>query len=314
MLLNFINDIIDISLIESGQITLKPTPINIQQMFNELFDNAKEKLIKAGKEHVELMVNLPEIGLQDIFSDYTRLRQIFGNLINNAINNTDNGLICFGYKFEANNSLNFFVKDTGRAIPKERQEKLFTHFGNLPDSRTAVDYKPDLGLPIAYNLTKLLGGELSFVTDEKLGNEFVFSHPLQSANMYRSFATIGINYFDKLLHKTLLIAEEEEIDYLYFYHILQHTPIELKWVKNGFDALNALRNQEKIDFMLLDCNIPLMNGMDTYREIKKIHPELPIIMQNHKLSPEALSKLHCDAIIEKPISKEDFIETLGSLL
>ncbi len=231
-LLNLIDDIIDISKIEAGQIKIRIAESNINAILEELYDSFKASRTREGKEHIKL---IKKVGLASaesiILTDPFRLRQIISNLIGNAFKFTLEGFIEFGYTLEASDNLLFFVKDTGVGIPNDKQQLIFERFGQVLDSNFYINQKgTGLGLAISSNLVKLLGGKMWVVSELGKGSTFYFTLPynhiegqLTSEDNLNSTEDIVTLYNGK----TILIAEDEEINYLYFKQIFKHTHASL---------------------------------------------------------------------------------------
>ncbi len=320
-LLNLIDDIIDISKIEAGQIKIRITECNINSVLLELNDSFAASKIRDGKDSVQLIkkTSLPDIKSVTL-TDPFRLRQIISNLIGNALKFTIEGSIEFGYTLEADDYLQFYVKDTGIGIPKDKQELIFERFGQVLDSNFYINQKgTGLGLAISSNLVKLLGGKMWVSSEPGKGSTFYFTipynyieSPIQDENKN------GINT-DSLLYtgKTVLIAEDEEINYLYFKQIFKHTHASIIWVKNGLEAIEAIINNPDISIILMDCKMPQMDGYSATIEIKKTKPELPIIAQTAFAMAEEQQKAMqsgCDGYISKPIRVKELFEILNKYL
>ncbi len=319
-LLNLIDDIIDISKIEAGQIKIRITESNINSILDELLDSFDASKIREGRESVKLV---KKISLSDsksvILTDPFRLRQIVSNLIGNALKFTLEGYIEFGYTLEEDEYLKFYVKDTGIGIPKDKQAIIFERFGQVLDSNFYINQKgTGLGLAISSNLVKMLGGKMWVSSEIGKGSTFFFTLPynlIESVSKSENPNSIKEN----LLYngKTILIAEDEEINYLYFKQIFKQTNASLIWVKTGLEAIEAVKNNPDISIILMDCKMPIMDGYTATTEIKKLKPELPIIAQTaFAMADEQEKSIEsgCDDKITKPIRIKELFSILDKFL
>ncbi len=178
-LLKLINDIIDLSKIEANQLNISLKDCNLNMVLDEILVIAQNQLNLAGKT-TKIRIVLTK-GLTNnkftIITDEIRLKQIFINLLNNAIKFTDVGEIEFGYKFRADSILQFFVKDTGIGIPEDKRKIIFTAFGQVEEYATRNHGGTGLGLSITRSLVEKMGGHIWVVSDLGVGSRFYFTHP-----------------------------------------------------------------------------------------------------------------------------------------
>lgn len=320
-LLTLIDDIIDISKIEAGQIKIRITESNINNILDELYDSFEASKQKDGKLNVKLY---KKTGLEDsksiILTDPFRLRQIISNLIGNAMKFTMEGFIQFGYILDENDNLVFYVKDTGIGIPKDKQQIIFERFGQVLDTNFFINQKgTGLGLAISNNLVKLLGGKMWVESKPGEGSTFYFTLPYNYIEPStfdepkNSKSSNSINYSNI----TILIAEDEEINYLYFKQIFKNSGAQIIWAKNGIEAIDMVKNNPDISIVLMDCKMPQMDGYTATTEIKKLNPDLPIIAQTaFAMADEQEKSLQAgsDAYISKPIRVKELFEIMNKLL
>ena len=177
-LIKIIDDIIDFSKIESGQLIINRSNINLRELFGIIYNEFSQKM-KSGKNELKLILDIPD---EDyiIYSDDMRLKQIMINFLTNSIKFTEKGEIIFGYHKTAKDQLKFFVKDTGIGIPANKLETIFERFRQADDSTTRKYGGTGLGLAISKNLVELLDGEIGVKSEENSGAEFFFTLPLVS--------------------------------------------------------------------------------------------------------------------------------------
>lgn len=317
-LLDIINDILDISKIESNQLPVNLTETNLKDLFNELSTFFKEYQLRIGKQAIELQMqpfNTQEENL--IIADNIKLKQIFINLISNAFKFTDEGRIDVGCKLDENNKLRFFVKDTGWGIPPDKHEFIFDRFTQLKDKSRKNTGGTGLGLPIVKALVNLLGGRVFLESEPGKGSIFSFTIPylpvrpskIPSSN-YKSSAFQNIN------GQTLLIVEDEPYNMEYLREVLSKLKLTILEAENGKTAVNICSSKH-VDIVLMDIRLPDMSGYETARAIKVHNPDLKIIAQTAYASQDEKQKA-MDAgftdYISKPIRKDDLFNMLNKHL
>ncbi|PLX02538.1 MAG: hypothetical protein C0594_11825 [Marinilabiliales bacterium] len=319
ILLNLIEDIIDISKIEAGQLQIKKTDTYINDIMRELFKHYKEKQVQDEKEHI--MLNL-ELGNDSsdfkIFTDGFRLRQILLNLIDNAFKFTKEGSINYGYHIKKE-YIEFFVKDSGIGLPEDKVNMIFDRFRQV-DEDTAIRKfgGAGLGLSISKSLVELLGGNITVESELHKGTQFKFTIPYVIATSTDSEKCISKNskhteYCWK--DKTILIAEDEQTNYIFLEKVLKNTEVNILWVKNGLEAINSIKNNPEINLVLLDIKMPVMSGYEAVVKIKEIRPEIPVIAQTAYAMAEEKEKsiqLGCDDYLTKPIKSKSLLLAISN--
>ncbi|MCK9617049.1 MAG: response regulator [Lentimicrobiaceae bacterium] len=316
VLLNLINDIIDIAKIEAGEIQISKSPCQLNLMLNQLFEYFKNKNQNSKVEIILSKAN--DISGFTIHTDALRLRQVYTNLIGNAMKFTDSGKIEFGYTLQ-NNIIQFFVKDTGIGIAKESREVIFDRFRQADDSFTRKFGGTGLGLTISKNLLKLMGGDIWVQSEVGKGSDFYFtlpydkSHDTSVTEKERNEKTDKASIYN-WKGKTILIAEDVPSNYQFAEAVLRKTEANLIWAKDGQEAVDICLNNSDIDLVLMDIQMPVMNGYEATRKIKVMKPNLPIISQTayamlgeRELSLEA----GCDNYLSKPIRPGDLLSTIA---
>ena len=322
-LLNLIADIIDLAKIESGQVTINEITFNLNEFIKELNINYKELIKGVDKEDlISLKIKLP-IKSEDIFikTDKNRLKQVFDNLVNNALKFTKKGEIIIGYNVKEQYKIEFFVKDTGIGIQKTKQEFIFNRFHQLKISAHTKAKGAGLGLAISKDIIELMGGEIYVESEFGKGAAFLFTLPYKS-EFNSSFnkpkkTTRNIPTVLDWRDKTILLAEDEESNYIFIREILKRTKAQLIWVQNGQEAINVVKDGEDVDLILLDIQMPVMNGYDTIVELKKMKVDIPIVAQTAYAMVEDRNKIEAlgfDAYISKPIQVNVLFDTLQQFI
>lgn len=324
-LLQIINDIIDISKIESNQLKIVPIACHINQLIKELYTlftaeikTREEKPVELNY-HVELADNQAYIIIDD-----TRLRQVLSNLISNALKFTARGIINFGYKCLTVNTkkyLYFFVEDTGIGIPKDRQALVFERFRQSDDSHTRQYGGTGLGLAISRGIVNLLGGDLSLESDGKTGSCFTFSIPHQIAEHMQQDDALDFDKRPETKHqwqgKQVLIVEDDKINFKILQMVLQKSQISIHRAENGQQAIDMCRRLKKLDLILMDIQLPVMNGYDAVSLIRQFNTTIPIIAQTANAMVEERQRLiavGCNDYISKPINKDNLFKLMETYL
>jgi CheY-like chemotaxis protein len=315
-LLVLIDDIIDISMIESDQLTLSPSYFDVNPIMIELEDycrlNNKNQLIIefVNRNEKELILYL----------DPVRFRQIMINLLSNALKYTHRGFIRFGYE-KSENDLRFFVADSGIGIDPQYQENIFEHFYKIELQSNKIYRGTGIGLAICKQLVKLLDGKIWFESTPGNGTVFYFSIPYINYSVNetvkkKSSTSDPSHLLDKIF---FVIAEDERANYEVLVKMLHISEDRHFWGVNGrevVDYVQKLENQDNI-VVLMDIKMPEMDGYKAMKMIKKFNPKIPIIAitafaLKHE-EKEFLAK-GFDAYIPKPISADKVKKVIADFL
>jgi len=320
-LLNLIDDIIDISKIEAGQLLIREEDCAINSLISDLLKMFHKIKQKKGKMDVELKVsgNLRNNDLV-IKTDANRLRQIFSNLIQNAIKFTHKGFIEFGYVIENSDQIVFYVKDTGIGIAEDKIDIIFQRFRQVEETFTKNYQGTGLGLAISKKLTNLLGGKMWVESILGKGSTFYFSIPLQIVknNVKINGENASNDKVNKLEGRNILVVEDEDSNYILTETILKAYKVNVLRAEDGISAVDMIRkNGQYIDLILMDIKIPGINGYEATTEIKKIKSEIPIIAQTAYVLAEEREKCleaGCDDYIPKPIDRTILLQKINKCL
>jgi len=322
-LLGIIDDIIDIAKIETGQQMINPGRCSANKIIFDHYYSFRELRSKFAKEHIEITVKQYLKDKNFVFeSDLQRINQIISNLMSNALKYTLEGTIELGYKIRSEDEkkvIDFYVKDTGVGIKEDNLSKIFDHFRQLDESSTRAFGGTGLGLAISLNLAKLLGGNIEVESEYGKGSTFHLLLPLTE---------IVDDYFEPEKPETpikaedwskkeILIAEDEDSNFHLLEIILRKSKVKIVRAYNGKEAIDFIRGGKVVDLILMDVRMPLMDGYEATTLIKKIHPDLPIIIQTaYALSGDRKISLEsgCDDYISKPIRKSELLEVMGKYL
>ena len=308
-LLEIVNNVLDIARIQTGQVNIEQKPILIITMFTDL----KSFFSQSTKaKNISLKSHILEGKYKTIYSDESKLFQIFTNLINNAVKFTKSGNIDFGYEIK-DNDIQFYVKDSGIGIAKDMYDRIFDRFIQAEDSIVKNYEGAGLGLAICKGLVQLLGGRIWVESEINKGTTFFFTIPNMPVSQLHhedEKATISTT---KTAEGKILIAEDDWISSQYLNRLLTDYNITIINAENGEQAVEAVRNTPDIDLILMDIRMPIMDGIEATKLIKQIRPDLPVIAQTAYAYTEEKNKIilaGCDDYLTKPIDDEKLKELL----
>ncbi|MFO8053767.1 MAG: PAS domain S-box protein [Bacteroidales bacterium] len=316
-LLNLINDIIDISKIDAGHTSLELESTEVNSMLIELNNILSNELENKGKSHLQLICKAPEQNICAI-TDKTRLRQVLINLLQNAAKYTEEGSIEFGCKPE-HSSLLFYVKDTGIGIGEKQKELVFKRFYQAYDSSEKRYEGTGLGLSISKACVEMMDGEIWFDSTPGKGSTFYFTIDYKPCEKHENEMRKTEKHTDKMdfLGKHILIVEDDDVNFFYYDKVLKRYNLKVSRATKGEEVFEMLRNNPDIKLILMDIQLPDMDGLDVTKYLRNKDIKLPIIAQTaYAFSSDRAKCLDagCDNYIAKPITKEDLIELIGQYL
>lgn len=318
ILLNLIDDILDMAQIEAGKLKVRMVNCKIQRIMKELHSEFITRNEQFDKKDIEILyhncINDKDF---NILSDPNRFRQIFNNLIGNALKYTERGEIQFGCLKQTHNELTFFVRDTGPGIPHEKQGMIFDLFTQANEKFISQHGGTGLGLPITKSIVEILGGRIWLESEINKGTTFYFTHPVNTPT--DSSESIAANDLKGEFYwpgKTILLAEDEETNYQYLKVALKDRGVKLIRVKNGKEALAEFRNR-MFDIVLMDVKMPVMDGNEATKAIRTFNKKIPIIAQSAYILDVDLNKMQLlgyTNFITKPYTKQRLLSTLNQYL
>lgn len=318
-LLRLIDDIIDIAKIEANELKIKKEACSLGDLFSELEMTYNNFLKRKEKQNLELNFQIPEEAHHDvIFTDPYRLKQIINNLYLNALMYTERGQIEIGYTIINDNKLRFFVSDTGTGIPPNRIKNIFKRFTQTDEAPGSEAPGSGLGLSICKDLAALLGGDINVKSVEGEGSIFFLTLPYDKIKipMVRAAVKPATPSRYNFSNYTIMIAEDTPYNYEYLYSILQKTGANVVWAKDGIDVLK-MYNSSKIDLILMDIQLPEINGYEATSQIRLTNQSIPIIAQTAYAMAEDKQKClaaGCNEVLVKPIRMDDVLATVAKYL
>ncbi|NOU18637.1 MAG: PAS domain S-box protein [Bacteroidales bacterium] len=313
-MLNIINDLIDISKIESGQMKVVISKCNINEQIEYIYSFFKPE-VEVKKLKLIVRIALPA-SKAIINTDVEKVYAIMINLVKNAIKYTNQGTIEFGYE-KMDNYLEFYVKDTGIGIPKDRIEAIFERFiqADIFDSKALQG--AGLGLAITKSYVEMLGGKIWVESTLGVGSTFFFTipyitEPVEEIQTKKVSSKNGKgNQINKL---KILIVEDDQTSELLLTLTFEKFKFETLNARTGFEAVKICRNNPDIDLILMDIRIPEINGFEVTKQIRKFNKKVIIIAQTAFAlagDGDLAIKSGCNDYIAKPIKMDKLMELLN---
>ena len=321
-MLNIINDIVDISKIESGQMKLSISETDVNDQMEFIYNFFKSEVQQKGLQ-LRLKNQLP-LSKTIITTDREKLYAILTNLVKNAIKYTREGFIEFGYDVVETlhatslqqTTLQFYVKDTGIGIPKNRQKAIFERFIQADIIDIMARQGAGLGLSISKAYTEMLGGKIWVESEEGKGSTFFFTLPNLTGNKEKfgnsNNALVQVEETQVKLLK-ILIAEDDEASEKLLSISVKKFADEIIIATTGTEAVEACRKYPDIDLILMDIQMSDMDGYEATRQIRKFNPEVIIIAQTaYAMSgdQEKAMEVGCNDYVSKPISRTKIKELI----
>lgn len=327
-LLKLINNILDLSKIESGKLGLEKSPFRLSDIINELVQTYKFKAREKGINlYTQMDASLPE----SVIGDSVRLHQILNNLVSNATKYTENGDIIISCRLQSETpvalNVHFSVKDTGIGIPKEKHLHIFESFAQAGDDTTRLYGGTGLGLSIAKKLVELFGGEMHLVSESGKGSTFSFiiqfdkyPHsenigPLTPVSQHHAQAQQDAELVRnlKLEKLSVLLVEDNRLNQIVAKDLLKKwlSVVEVDIAENGKEAIKTLQGKKSYDIVLMDISMPIMDGYEATEYIRQQMPapisEIPIVaMTAHAFNrnAEKCFEVGMNEFVSKPINPQ----------
>ncbi|MFO7999684.1 MAG: PAS domain S-box protein [Marinilabilia sp.] len=312
-MLSIINDIIDISKIEVGLKTIQISESNINEQIEYIFTFFKPEVEAKG---LELSFKTPLTAKEStIETDREKVYAILTNLVKNAIKYSKEGEIEIGY-LKKGDFLEFYVKDTGVGISEERHETIFERFIQGGTDEMMARQGAGLGLAISKAYVEMLGGEIWVESKEGTGSTFCFTLPYKTKTKentrQKDVHSDGVKneQASAVSGLKILIAEDDEISEILLVEVLNSLAGDIVNARTGLDAVDACREHRDIDLVLMDIQMPEMNGYEATKKIREFNKDVVIIAQTaYGLSGDREKSIEagCNDYISKPISQDKLI-------
>jgi signal transduction histidine kinase/CheY-like chemotaxis protein len=317
-LLRLIDDIGEMVKYEAGKLTVTKSACDLNLLLNDVRIYFSKQNTLRSKTDIFINIKNNDDNIV-ILTDAGRLLQVFTYLINNAIKYTEAGKIELGYSIEEDQKIQFYVKDSSPGLSKEEQRNLFDLLPSSFAQPTEYD-DINIGLKISKEIVKLLGGKIWVESEPGKGTIIYFNIPKEDITQqepveYGSDEHGGYHYLWK--DKVILVVEDEEVNAMFLEAIFQDTEAQVIYAKNGQQAVDLCKSINKIDIILMDIKMPIMNGIKATTEIRKFNTNIPIIAQTALASPEDKEQCMlagCNDTIIKPIEVEELMGLISRYL
>ncbi len=323
-LLSVINDILDFSKIEAGMMIIEKAPFDLRKAVEEI------SIISGGRVEDKGLAlkfkvdpDLPEI----VMGDVVRIRQVLINLVGNAVKFTSEGMVELGISLVSQNNddlrIMFSVRDTGVGIAADKKAKVFDHFTQADSSTTRRFGGTGLGLAICKQLVELMGGHIDMESELGVGSRFFFvltmkaaaNQPVQAEDFVHGLTDIG-PAAESAKGLKILLAEDNPINQVYARRVLDKLGALVTVANNGEEAV-ALVQEQEFDLVLMDCQMPIMDGYEATRHIRKLgdaYASLPIIALTAFAMAEDRDICLAAGMVDyvtKPVDRKILIKTIG---
>ncbi len=317
-LLRIINDILDISKIEAGQMKIINSIDNINTLLDELYEFFNNRNLFVEKKNIKLIVKkrLPDSQAY-VNSDFLRLKQVFINLINNSYKFTEKGTIEYGYTIEKDNFLKFYVKDTGMGITRNKQQIIFDRFRQADEDYLSNKFGGiGLGLSISKGIISLMKGNIWLESEQAAGTTFYFTIPFDfSASVKKE--EVSEKIFADWQGRKILTVEDDKYNATFISEILTENKAVCLFAGTGKEALELYLNEKDIHLILMDIKLPDIDGLNLTKKILQLNPAAKIIAQTaYALEEDKENCLNagCIDFISKPLDRVLFVNIINKHL
>ncbi|MEG3659595.1 response regulator [Arenibacter palladensis] len=311
ILLNLLNNVLDFSKMESTKIELDPIPTNIMAAVRQIKKIHEPSCLRKGIQmDLEIDEDLPNVWL-----DIVRFNQVINNLISNAIKFTDQGRVILKIvnhgEFDGKVIIGTEIEDTGIGIPFEQQEKIWQAFTQASSSTNRLYGGTGLGLPIVKNIVAAMGSTVKVESKSGVGSRFYFNLELKLASSVELEQTINKKVHD-LKGKKILLVEDNLINVMVAKQILEKANLNVEVAYNGQNAVDMVKEND-YDAILMDIQMPVMDGYTASREIRKFNTSMPIMALSASVFLEVKNKIMqsgMNGFIFKPFDPEDLLNKI----
>jgi len=314
LLMTLIDDIIDLSKIQSGSIKIYKEFFNVTDAIINTNVEFNQILINRNKLNIDLVLDIDNY-ICKTYSDSARIRQVLNNLVGNAIKFTEDGQITYGYKIK-NDIIEFFVKDTGIGIEKENIELVFERFTQIDHKQKKRHDGTGLGLTISRAIVELLGGKLWVESVIGEGSTFFFTIPIDNTdNSYKKQIPINVINNVDWSGKKVLVVEDNDVNFKLVSIFLLTSNIEIVRAIDGVEFYDLL--DDSFDIILMDIHLTDENGYTLIKHIKNIYHNMPVIVTTAFASKEdeiEAYKNGSDYYLTKPLKRNDLIDIMDRFI
>lgn len=285
-LLTILNDILDFSKVEAGKLKIESAPFNL----NELLDSVTSSLAhEADSKGIELTVIKGKHYQAGWLGDAVRVKQILLNISSNAVKFTERGKVTIKASVDNNKALHLSVEDTGIGMSQDALKRLFIRFEQADNSTTRKFGGSGLGMAIVKSLVELMEGQISVSSQLEKGSKFDVTLPLTHSQTVPDTVKQERVDIPNLAGKTILLAEDNLINITIFQSIMKQTNATIIIAKNGQQAIDKM-GEYSIDLIFMDIQMPVMDGVQACKLLKKLYPNIPIIALTANVMEEEIKQ------------------------
>lgn len=322
-LLKLVEDILDTSMIEIGQLKINYEKVEIISLLREVKNIIVGERLRENKTDIDIILREnSQVKEKIIITDSRKLKQVLINLLKNALKYTNEGYIEFGFselEKSGKGYLEFYVKDTGIGIDKKYHEVIFNVFRQIDDTYSRKHGGAGIGLSIVKSIVEMLEGQLFVESEPGKGSRFSFTIPALREVKKAESSKVNDPMASENSYKgiTILIAEDEDSNYEFLRIFLSKMEIKVIRAKNGINAVDQCEKDPSINLVFMDIKLPLLNGFEATRRIKEKRPELPVIAQTAYAmtsDKEEALRAGCDDYLSKPLQIDQLKELISKYL
>ncbi len=316
LLLNLINDILDVSKIEAGQLVIENVPYSLGGLLNSKEEWAKAIALKSGQE-VKIVKKYSDSIADEVYVDPSRLQQILNNLLSNAVKFTSKGTVEFGVILKDEVTLEFYVKDSGIGINEKDHTKIFEMFGQADASTTREHGGSGLGLTISKKLVELMGGKIWVESIKGKGSTFFFTLPYKpvSSAIVKKEKTEKVQ---EVIKDKLLLVEDNLINQRLTKLILEKAGYDVVTASNGQEAVDYYKASSDFKVIIMDIQMPVLDGLSATQIIRfheaeqklKRTPIIALTAHAMKGDKEKCLEAGCDNYLSKPIMLDVLVNAI----
>jgi len=286
-LLGIINDILDLSKVETGKLELNPVEYDVPSLIN---DAVQLNIVRIGSKPIEFILDADETLPSRLYGDELRIKQILNNLLSNAIKYTERGQVNLSVSHSAENgnvSLRFMIKDTGQGMKQEDKERIFSEYTRFNTEMNRATEGTGIGLAITKRLVEMMDGRIEIESEYGIGSVFTVSIMQKAvecpiigaelANELRNFtfitgkrqnANLKIAY-ESMPYGSVLIVDDVETNLFVAKGLLEQYKIKVETAKSGFAAIKLIENGNSYDIVFMDHMMPHMDGIETTQKLRE---------------------------------------------
>lgn len=320
-LLRLVNDILDVSMIESDQLKIETKGCELAKIMNELENMYRLKLKTTGIQRIQIFNISPKKNYV-IKTDCARLKQVLINLLDNALKYTEEGRIEFGYELEKKDVL-FYVKDTGVGIKQSHIDFLFDRFYKIEDDKKKLYRGTGIGLYLTKKIVNLLNGNIWVDSEFGKGSQFYFTVPklgIELKEVMEEEPEIVVeaeeSTSEQVTKLKILIVEDQMSNQDYYKAILKDSPYKLLHALNGLEGVEAFKKNRDVSLILMDIKMPVMDGFEALKEIRGIDKDVTVFaLTAHAMSTDRQVCLNAgfNNYFSKPLNKETLLKEISRI-